>query len=64
MRSPKKKVGQSRTAFRAGKEKDREFTKLFHRFRNAADPDEVTCLGDELGRLIFSGPPKPRLKVR
>jgi hypothetical protein len=32
---------------------EQEFFDLAERFRNTTDPDESSCLGDVLGRLIF-----------
>ena len=32
-----------------------DFFNLAERFRNSTDPEEVKRLGDELGRMIFSG---------
>lgn len=35
------------------KAKEHEFFVLAERFRNAAEPEEVKQLGDDLGRMIF-----------
>jgi hypothetical protein len=37
------------------KRKQREFFELAERFRRATDPKEVKRLGDQLGRMVFSG---------
>jgi hypothetical protein len=37
------------------KRKQREFFELAERFRTATDPKEVKRLGDQLGRMVFSG---------
>lgn len=37
----------------AAKEKERQFFDLAERFRAARDPEEVSRLGDELGRFVF-----------
>lgn len=37
----------------AAKEKERQFFDLAGRFRAARDPEEVSRLGDELGRFVF-----------
>lgn len=37
------------------KRKQREFFELAGRFRRATDPKEVKRLGDQLGRMVFSG---------
>lgn len=39
----------------AEKRRQREFFELAERFRNTADPDEAKRLGDQLGRMIFTG---------
>ena len=39
----------------AEKRKQQEFFELAERFRNATDPDEVTRLGDQMGRMVFGG---------
>ena len=39
----------------AEKRKQQEFFDLAKRFRNAADPDEVKRLGDQMGRMVFGG---------
>ena len=36
------------------KQKENSFFELAERFRAAQDPDEVSRLGDELGRMMFS----------
>ncbi len=33
--------------------REKEFFALAEQFRNATDPEEVTRLGDEMGRVIF-----------
>lgn len=35
------------------KQKQQEFFDLAERFRNAADPEEVKRLGDQMGRMVF-----------
>jgi hypothetical protein len=35
------------------KKKEKAFFELAERFRAAADPDEVSRLGDELGKMMF-----------
>ena len=37
----------------AEKRRQQEFFELAERFRNAADPEEVQRLGDQLGRMVF-----------
>jgi len=37
----------------AEKRKQREFFDLAERFRAATDPEEVSRLGDQMGRMIF-----------
>jgi hypothetical protein len=37
----------------AEKRKQQEFFDLAERFRRATDPEEVTQLGDQLGRMVF-----------
>jgi hypothetical protein len=37
----------------AQKSKEKAFFELAHRFRNAADAEEVRTLGDQLGRMVF-----------
>jgi hypothetical protein len=39
--------------FEARKEREKAFFALAERFRAAADPKEVTQLGDEMGRFVF-----------
>ena len=39
----------------AEKRKVQEFFELAERFRNATDPDEVTRLGEQMGRMVFGG---------
>ncbi len=39
----------------ADKRKEQAFFDLAERFRAAVDPDEVKRLGDEMGRMVFSG---------
>jgi len=39
----------------AEKRKQREFFDLAERFRRATDPEEVERLGDQMGRMVFSG---------
>ena len=36
------------------KHKEKAFFELAERFRAAADPDEASRLGDELGKMLFS----------
>jgi hypothetical protein len=55
MRPREKKLGQAQTAIRPEKEEEREFAKLFRRFRTAADPKESKRLGDKLGQMVFGG---------
>jgi len=54
MRSAKKRPSRRQTETQPGK-KQREFEKLFKRFRAATDSDEVKRFGDKLGRMIFGG---------
>jgi hypothetical protein len=35
------------------KQKEAAFFELAERFRTAADPDEVSRLGDQLGKMVF-----------
>ena len=37
----------------AEKRKQQEFFDLAERFRRATDPEEVTRLGDQMGRMVF-----------
>jgi hypothetical protein len=37
----------------AAKEKEKQFFELAQRFRAAREPDEITRLGDEMGRFVF-----------
>jgi hypothetical protein len=37
----------------AQKRKQERFFELAGRFRNATDPEEAKCIGDELGRMVF-----------
>ena len=37
----------------AEKRKQQEFFELAERFRSATDPEEVTRLGDQMGRMVF-----------
>jgi N6-adenosine-specific RNA methylase IME4 len=37
----------------AEKRKQQEFFELAERFRRSTDPEEVTRLGDEMGRMVF-----------
>jgi hypothetical protein len=37
----------------AEKRKQQEFFDLAERFRSASDPEEITRLGDEMGRMVF-----------
>ena len=37
----------------AEKRKQQEFFELAKRFRRATDPEEVTRLGDQMGRMVF-----------
>ena len=37
----------------AEKRKQLEFFELAERFRRSTDPEEVTRLGDEMGRMVF-----------
>ena len=37
----------------AEKRKQQEFYDLAERFRRATDPEEVTRLGDQMGRMVF-----------
>jgi hypothetical protein len=39
----------------AEKRKQQEFFELAEKFRATNDPDEAKRLGDELGRMVFSG---------
>jgi hypothetical protein len=39
----------------AEKRRQQEFFELAERFRSATDPEEAKRLGDELGRMVFSG---------
>ena len=39
----------------AEKRKEEEFFKLAERFRHETNPEEAKRLGDELGRMVFSG---------
>jgi hypothetical protein len=39
----------------ADKRKQQDFFELAERFRQAADPEEVKRLGDQLGRMVFGG---------
>ena len=39
----------------AEKRKQQEFFALAERFRSESDPEEATRLGDQLGRILFSG---------
>jgi hypothetical protein len=39
----------------AEKRKQKEFTDLAKRFRNATAPKEVEMLGEQMGRMIFGG---------
>jgi hypothetical protein len=39
----------------AEKRKQKEFFELAERFRNATDSEEAKRLGDQLGRMVFSG---------
>ena len=39
----------------AEKRKQQEFFGLAERFRLATDPEEVTRLGDQMGRMLFGG---------
>ena len=39
----------------AEKRKQQEFFELAERFRNTTDRDEAKRLGDELGRMVFTG---------
>ena len=54
MRSAEKTPSRRQTEIGASK-KQREFEKLFDRFRAATDSDEFKRLGDKLGRMIFGG---------
>ena len=37
----------------AEKRKQQEFFDLAERFRSASDPEEVKCLGEQMGRMVF-----------
>jgi hypothetical protein len=37
----------------AAKEKEKQFFDLAQRFRAAREPDEITRLGDQMGRFVF-----------
>jgi hypothetical protein len=37
----------------AEKRKQQGFSDLAERFRRATDPEEVTCLGDQMGCMVF-----------
>jgi hypothetical protein len=37
----------------AEKRKQQEFFELAERFRSATDPEEVSRLGDQMGRMVF-----------
>ena len=39
----------------AEKRKQQEFFDLAERFRDAADPEEATRLGNQLGLMVFGG---------
>jgi hypothetical protein len=39
----------------AEKRKQQEFFDLAERFRTATDPEEVSRLGDRMGRMVFGG---------
>lgn len=39
----------------AQKRKEKEFFALAEKFRTATDPEDITRLGDELGRMVFGG---------
>lgn len=39
----------------AEKRKQQKFFELAEKFRNTDDPEEAKRLGDELGRMVFSG---------
>lgn len=39
----------------AEKRKEQEFFDLAERFRAATDPDEVSRLGEQMGRMVFGG---------
>jgi predicted transcriptional regulator len=37
----------------AAKEKEKQFFDLAQRFRDAREPDEISRLGDQMGRFVF-----------
>jgi metal-responsive CopG/Arc/MetJ family transcriptional regulator len=37
----------------AAKEKEKQFFELAQRFRTAQEPEEISRLGDEMGRFVF-----------
>ncbi|HTJ88050.1 MAG TPA: hypothetical protein VL349_12365 [Terriglobales bacterium] len=37
----------------AAKEKEKQFFELAQRFRMAQEPEEISRLGDEMGRFVF-----------